>query len=470
MGKQLTGWIPYGSDDPSVLFRHALTSEVTTAAMPYSTRLLQGSGQLPTHHPTLGMKASDAAGAEASYRFTSPTATISSSSISDAGQLTFEVERAWVCQSNASGSSGYLPDATQSAFRVHTSGTATTLTVEKWTTGAFTAQNLGVFCHSNSFHDMILDSTDASNIHSDGKGEFVTVNLGWWGGRKDGILCLAVDGMILSAVPRVYSATSSGTWFDNLYLGSNFGTANTFVDGHYIRNFQLSARPPIFPTHPGLRSLAFLSDSLTDDLVPNTDPYDNAAKWAVRRYFHQLGFKIGGLNISENGGYSVGTTSTQLETKVATVLAFNPDVVVISGGTNDVGSASYSGTTFDTEYHDLLEQLFLGVAKTSRTTVQRVFCNIPPPRLDCVTDTAMAARHTDVRTRIALLPAWWNTTYGATYGSGRVQTIDIFGALGSNHSIMSDTSISGDGIHYAYRGNRIYGETVAKALHLALGS
>lgn len=417
------------------------------------------------------MKAADSAGSEAAYRFTSPTATISGSSISDAGQISLEIERAWVCHDDVTnGSLGYLPGATQSAFRAHTSSTATTFSLQKFTNGTFCAQFLGNFTHVSSFHTGALVTQTTSLLNTDNKPEFVTVNIGWWGGRVGGVLCIAVDGMLFAGVSRTYSSTSSGTLFDNLYIGSNFGSANTFIKDHYIRNFQLASRPPVFAVHPALRSLAFLSDSLTDDLVPNTAPYDCTSKYRVHRAMNKHGIRIPAFNISENGGYSVGTTGTQLESKVSTVLAFLPDTVVVSGGTNDAGSGSYAGADFDDEYHDLLEQLFLGVSKTARTTVEKVFCNLPPPRLDCVNDSAMAARHADVRARIALLPAWWNATYGATYGSGRVRVIDVFGALGGAHSAMGDSTLSGDGIHYRYRGNRLYGEAVGRAILASLGA
>jgi lysophospholipase L1-like esterase len=469
MTKQVTGWVEYGRDDPDVVFRHSLTVPITAADISgkWNSLIISGNAAGPTHDPVRGMKAVTSGGANSGYEFN--TALGALTELDSGGQISLEIERDWVCwNSPANGSSGYTRSATETALSsIRASGSAIQF-FQALTSSAIHAVFLGATTYNTDMTDWVPVAGSISGlVHSDNKPDYITLRLGWWGGRNGGVCLFAVDDLPMGGGPTA-SSTAVG-YLHRLFIGSDQGTSK-FVNQHFIRNLQICKRPPTVPVHPGLRSIAVLSDSLTDNLSLADTLRDISFKFALRRAFAKHGFRPGALNISENAGYSVGTTGTQLETRVATVLAWLPDTVVISGGTNDLGSGSYVGADFDTEAHDLLEQLFLGTAKTARTTVQKVFWCTPPPRLECVTDTAMAARFTDVVTRINALPAWWDATYGATYGSGRVIVIDRFSAFGADHTVMSNTAISGDGIHFAWAGNRIYGETVAKALHYTLGS
>jgi lysophospholipase L1-like esterase len=469
MARQHTGWISYGSDDPDVVFRHSLTTPITASDISgkWNSLIISGNSAGPTHDSVRGMKPVTAGGANSGYEFN--TAIGALTGLDSGGQVSLEVERDWVCwNSSANGSSGYTRSATECVLSsLRASGTAIQF-FQALTTSALHASFLGVTTYQGDMTDWTpVVSNITGLVHSNGKPDYITLRLGWWGGRNGGVCLFCVDDLPMGGGTTI-STTASG-YLHRLFIGSNQGLTN-FAPNHYIRNLQICRRPPVMPIHPALRSVAVLSDSLVDDLTLADSYRDISFKFALRRFFAKHNFRPGALNISENGGYSVTTVNTQLETKVATVLAWQPDVVVISGGTNDLGSSSYVGADFDTEAHDLLEQLFLGVAKTARNTVQKVFWCTPPPRRECVTDTAMAARHVDVRTRIAALPAWWDATYGATYGTGRVRVIDRFGAFGGDHTVMSNAAISGDGIHLAWEGNRLHGEMVAKALHYALGS
>jgi lysophospholipase L1-like esterase len=469
MANRIAGWIPYGSDDGSVIWNHPLTTPLSASDLQslWSTFSINGSGQPPTHDAVLGMKAVDAAGAEAGYRFQTQAAALDV--LDFGGQITFQAQRYYVCYNDPdNGSAGYGPSTQKtSVSALATSGSVMTLGSK--TTGGGFLSSVSAGSTANGGRDWVRDSSVTPNgvTHSEGKPDFITVHIGWWGGRVGGLVLMAVDGLVIGAGTRG-SATLSKL-VNNFYIGSDRGTANTFNTAYFIRHLQIATRPPGMPVHPRMRSLAVLSDSMTDNNNQTGPHRDVSADNVMRRYFNKMGFRPGAFNVSENPGYSVGPTSTQLETQVQTVLDFNPDVVVISGGTNDViDGALYGGADFTTEYHDLIEQLFFGVAKTSRTPLQQLFCNIPAPHFPCVSDATKAANHVDVTARIRALPAWWDTTYGASWGTGRVHVIDVFTALGANHRLMGEAAMSSDGTHFGHRGNRLYGECLARALHAAL--
>jgi lysophospholipase L1-like esterase len=473
MALQLTGWLPYGSDDPSVVFAHPLTREIVAAdiAGKWTTLSKVGSGNTPTHHATLGMLAVDSGGVDAGYRF--QTAATQVSDLDFGGQISYEVQRAYACMNDAdNGTVGYIPATDQTVLSARTTGGANLSAMgRKRTDGRFSVLLSSLFSHAFEFKDFILGGAlNTCRIHSDGKDEFVLVNIGWWGGMNGGQFVMAVNGMPVGGNTQGFTAASTGR-FGDFYIGSYIQNAGTFANGGYIRNLQIAKRPPVFPTHPQLRSVATLSDSLINPFSIDTFRGDNCLHYSLLREIYKGGVRQGTINISQNSGYTITTIATQLETKAQTIIDFNPDTVIIMGGTNDAGidTSAYVGSTFTSEYRDLLEQLFFGVAKTTRTTISQIFCCTPLPRLDAATNSALSGNALDVRTRIAALPAWWDATWGASYGNGRVKVIDIFQSFGSSHGIMADLAISPDGLHPTnYRGGRLFGEALGRGLRSAL--
>lgn len=487
------GWLPYGSADDSVVWRHPLTSALSSSDITgvWSTLTKVGSGNTPTHDPILGMLCLDSAGAAAGYRFQTIASPLDTA-LTMGGQISIECQRDLVCINDpTNGSSGWTPAANSTLLGLVPSTGSACVLGQKNTDGTFKFKMSAAFA-SNDFTCGYRsgEGISAPKIHSAGKGAFVTVNIGWTPGVAGGLLFVAVDGLLVAYGLRAEATTAK--LFENLYIGSNAGSAGTFIAGAYFRNLQISTRPPVFPVHPRCRSIAFIGDSLNDDPInqptPGTPAYDCVAWAQVMKYFHQRGFITGNRNSSQNPGYTISGNGGS--TKLVTVLTsftigtpgsmlsavgatppWKPDVAVIVGGTNDciANASTYVGSTFTSSYTDLIEQIMFGAAKTTRTPTKMVFCCIPPPNSAMLTDVNVQTALPDVIARINALPAWWDSTYGATWGAGLVKVIDIYnGAFGANNRWASTTGLTVDGTHYDYLGNMLAGQYMAKTIFAAL--
>lgn len=471
MPKHFPGWLDYGTEDDSVLFRHSLKGPITAADISGLWSTVTNTTAAPIHDPVRGMKANDGNGGNAGYLLQTATSTILA--LQDGGHISLEIERDWGARHDPSnGTSGYVPASEESALSFSPDGTSTALAApRKRVSGEITATGYNnVNSYSFDFSDWVVNTGIAptSSYHSEDKGDFVTVQVGWQSLNNGSPLMLAVDGLPVGG--NKFSATLANM-ANRLYIGSIRGVAGTFVKNHFIRNLQISLLAPagIMPVHPQLRSVAFLSDSITDNVALNGPYRDNAARFSLRRYLAKRGIRPGELNISENPGWWIGTHANQLKLQVATVLAWQPDTVVIMGGTNDCINAN-SQENFEAEYKDTIEKFMFGTAETSRTTVQRIFCCTMPPNETELSDAAFKARHLTFRNFIrTTLPAWWNTAYGATWGYDRVKTADVYAGIGGDPALMQQAAYSVDGTHFAWKGNRLYGETVAKAIFSSLG-
>ena len=275
--------------------------------------------------------------------------------------------------------------------------------------------------------------------------------------------------------------------FENLYIGSGAGAANTFITNNYIRNLQISSRPPRFAIHPKVRSIAFVADSTGDDPInqhiASAPAYDNVAWAQMCREFHKRGYVLANRYVTQNPGYSIAGAggSTQLEdtldaftigtpgsllAAVGSTPAWGSDHVVIFGGTNDFYAdyASYSGATFTTEYQDLIEQIMFGTAKTARTRTQHVWLCLPPPNPAYSSIAAAASAKADGFARIQALPAWWDSTYGSAYGSGRIHIIDINAEFGGDDNWGALGGLTSDQTHYWYGANRRVGRLIGRTI------
>ena len=478
------GFLPYGSTDTSVLLQVPLTAALTAADVPYSTVTIVGSGTAPAHDAVNGMTANDQAdhaGTDCSYKFTGPDGGISA--LDTQGQLSIEVEREWLCDNTLTDSTGYVPTDHEGLVSLtSTSGDASHtqhVLFEKRTLGQLRGTMTPAVNLSLSFHE--FEAAGASQggdtrIHSEGLPDFVTVNIGWWGGFVSGGICvMAVDGHVISYGSPVH-ANVAGV-FDTFFLGSDHTSANEFVGSHYFRNLQVSSAKPVWDMSEELASIAFLSDSLLDAgnvTISDNNSANNTSQFAMQKWLTKYGKHTGEINVDENGGWGIGTyvTSQQLVDRLPTVQAFSPapTALVISAGTNDFVNSSYSGTDFTAEYKDLLEQAFFGAAKDGRTPINHILISKMPPRYassgNPVNDNATwAANQTDVLARVDALVSWWDATYPTW--AGRVRVLDLwtlFGAdnLQARNSVYPTHTI--DDTHMGSKWNRLTGEAIARSL------
>jgi len=369
------GWLPYGSADDSIIFQHALTTALVPADIADlgstlnigSTALTwdaHGSvlhGKALTHHATYGMKAVDSTDGttEVGYRIDAI-----GTKLDDCGQISFEIERAFLCEDNSTyGTSGFVPAANQFAMSYSP------------TTGS--AGGIGVKSTAEAFFGSgAVLSGLATSIHSPGKSDFVTINFGWSGGRVGGTCWMAIDGQVVDYATR--NAATLASAFATLYLGCDRGTADSFMDGHYMRNLQISTRPPMFAIHPLLSHVGMISDSiLNSDDVINGNYKDVVSSWTVRRELAKRGLHCGTVTVTTDGGARMdnsvdGGTTDYIKTQLTTLLALRPNIVVIRGGTNDAIAGRCSQSTWQDAVTDYITDCM------AVTSVRRViFLGIP---------------------------------------------------------------------------------------------
>lgn len=459
------GWLPYGSNDSSVLFQHSLKTAIVPADIANTHSILRiGSAALTwdnygsvlhghdvTHDPELGMKpVSSVDGAtECTYNFTTQL----EPSLDNEGQISFEVESDWLCVNDATyGTSGFdCGSEFQSCLSWLCAGAAPTggSAVSELVKTSTTKPTPIFFINSVSkdYRNHVPTATSAQAApYSHGKPRFVTVNIGW----KGKFVWYAIDGVVMN-----YSERPSDGWtscFNNIYLGCDRGNAGTFSDAHWIRNLQISNKAPRFDLNYSARKISVLSDSLfSDEIVAHTVAGDVNPQFRIYRAFEQKGMRCN-LFVSRNGGYHVSSAqASTLHDFVATVLDSKPSIVILQGGTNDAG-ASLAANTFDTEYKSLVEKL-IGV-NGNTSTAKKIFCCTPPPRGDSATYNAFITAY---RQKMLALESWFTTNYAS---SGKeLHVVDVWTAVGGETA--TEGVQQSDNIHYAALGQKIYGDTIA---------
>lgn len=468
------GWLPYGSDDESVLFAHDLKSQIVAGDISgkWSTLTLVGSGLAPTHDAERGMLARDVNGADAAYKFATQAAAMDV--LDGEGQLLIEVEKEQV--GSYYPSLGSYGDDGRAGNQCVISGQASAASGSNlllvWYTNFATTPDSYQMRFPGSATPLSLDYHEHTPsgvsvgtswpVSTYKKDTYVKLQLAW----RRGLVYFAIDDLVYSY--GIMDTSTTSKVFNSLWIGSYVNSANTYV-ARYLRNFQIASKAPTFLHNNVLSQIAFLSDSLIDNKnyaqVTSVDAIDNVIHAVISRGLAHMGIRAK-IDISENPGYTISTLGTQLETKAQTVINFSPSVVIVCGGTNDFTNGGYVSADFLAEYKDLIEQLFFGTAKTSRTTVKYVMPMYPPPRRQSdgtAYSAAILANFDDVRTQIASLPAWWDATYGATYGNGRVvDSIDLFTLFGSSHNWASPDTY--DYTHLFYAGTYKVGQEIFKRL------
>lgn len=464
------GFLPYGSNDSCVIFKNPLTSQLSSGDVSaiYSTLTIRG-GSAPTHNSS-GMRATDGA-AVTYYSLTNPTSLITNM-MQTGWQIRFEINSAWIATNGGTlgtnGSVGYVPSGNEYAIASFTASSNGLVAKAVGTNGQFV---LGANLTNNqTIHNSttgqiltpIFGGTTAY-IHSYGLGEYATIELM---GLPSGQIFAFIDGMPVTGSnynTAVNILTQMGL------MGQSNATGASVASSYYMKNVQICNKPPVWMTPKEIANIAVLSDSQWIGPSSNSSYGPSIASMYTLKTLMSAGVKPSVFLVDQNSGYRIQSTN-QLETRVSTILAANPSLVIINGGVNDANlGGSHNSSLFLAEYKDLLEQLFLGTGKTLRTTVRNVIVSIPTPLDGAVSDSAISAAHADVREQIAKLPAWWNSTYGATYGNDRVVIADNWTATGASHNWCNGTCsassvLSYDGTHWSYGGSKAVGENVGRVI------
>lgn len=442
------GWLEFGANDDSIVFQHDLCSDPTDYITALgATYIVQGSG-LQTFDSVRGMNPNGSGG----YRIQNLP---NRAALDFAGQVTFEVEREWLCkQAPGYYSFGLVPASNQTALSaLATAGGVGSMCSKAvvgnaYTSGPFGSQSVG--------------------CSSAGKGDYVRVNLGWSGGRVGGKSYLSFDGDEPREVTR-NTATLSDL-FASWWIGSDRGVAGTFPS-YYMRKLQLSTRPPMFAVHPLLRRVAILSDSIMNsDNVTAGNYLDAVSSREMRRVLAQRGIHVGAVDISINGGYRLDNSipAQYLHDQLAALLANNPTLLIIRGGTNDAAGSRCTVAGWQAQVEQYLTTAF------ATPSVRGVILPNIPPLWEGATAYDTAAFREQVATGnqiMAQIATDWRASNPTDPRS--VIVPDAYAALGGDNpaagTYIGQVSGAYNDLHLSGYGHVLHGRSIAAAIVRLLG-
>ena len=399
-------FLPYGSTDPSVVFRHPLTSNPDgTGGL---TASIYGVPQGPEHNAVYGMRGAAAGGTASSGYFLTGFSAQTLAALNDTGQISFEISTRYFTQTaaNAGGSNGDSLEALTTPIQFANpaspgSGQIRMLRRAAGGHGAAGVTTSGTSSIDSSEHGFLgwmnVDAAgpwvNAGQFNSYGKPAdgFTRINVGWYTDSGLGaIVVLAVDGVVLQWAPRVDTVNP----FTHLALGGalNWFNGNSFISAeemtdanHWIRNLQISTRPPTVPTLTTgqLKTIAIMSDSI----IPANEWFNIMWKdinidARITRAMEGRGIRPTTLYRMNAGGHTMingigppsftsgdpasqkvssGSTSTDVR---GLIKALNPTTIIINGGSNDVGFAGANAANFRAAMRDHVEY-FCGLNGTS---------------------------------------------------------------------------------------------------------
>ena len=467
-------FLPYGSGDSNIIFQHDLCSALELGDLNSNwSQLTLLSSRQPVFDSVLGTIGKDDSDNDAGYRFQSGASAINGAAT--AFQLSIDIQKEWVTiEDSGNGSEGYDPASSEVLVSMLDSGSNYAGVGFRKDTDMLVSSLIAAETINNDFINFKGDLSAAGNprFSSYGKdGDYITLNLGWSGSLVDGtgLVIMGVNGY-----PIAYGRPTRASFADplnNMYFFCD-RLSDEFVKNHYARNLQMAIKAPELASGKRHDSIWFLSDSLTDasEQYSHDTAYDNNVKYALQRKTLELSntfyHNFDSNRISENAGYTVGTSGTQLQTQISTVLSNNPDTLVICGGTNDMldGGSGYDAADFEAEYKELIE-IATGQNGNDVTSVRRLVLCTPPPNFSAVGDTDIEAAHLSVRTIINTLPDWFESNYGS---SGIVVVIlDNWANMGADHALAENATYpenTSDNTHLSNNWMRLYGERLASLL------
>ena len=479
--KNINGWLKYGSDDPSVLFYDPLTSVVNTVVsggrIPAATRLISAGGGGVVgdiiHNSILGYKPYNDGTKWAAYRFQtfSDVGDAKVADLANAGQITFEVEKAFLTRIDANSESTGASLATDQTLLSFLMVTGTYRFLQRFITGDVVHNNFGVAVWNNFYTG--LQSVLA--LSSWGRSEFIKVNIGWDGGKAGGKVYIAFDDQVVAYAVR--NQVGTGTPSD-MFIGSSSGSQTTMTSGHFMRNLQVSTKPPNFSVEQKLRNIVIWGDSqvLEVGLGDGTGMNYNIAPYLASTVGLELAKNLNAKGLFANiktrgyGGYSIATDGvhTSLATTAAALKLLNPEVVLLEAGTNDavgVGGALYSA--FETDFRALLVDML------AHPTVKFIGLRTVPSGVghSGTNTAAFIANRLAINVIIAGMPAYINATYPqhvgkVAYGDSYIRLGGESPPAGTFYGQLPGGKLSGvpNNLHYAAAGAQVEGAAWANLL------
>lgn len=470
MPRQLSGYLPSGSLDDTVLFNVLLTSSADLDALVTSGDLdswtLLGSGAT---FSSAGFSGNGTGG----LRIVLSDA--NADLLDSFCEIGLDVQTAYLCVNDATTIKSYgLLTTTPTEQRIldaySSVAYANGFQVLKGVNSTLDSYRTGTY--RNKYIDRIIGTTSVNNTwrpHSEMLQEpFTRIQLD----RKPNLFSVAIDGVHATWG----DCLQTDKQFKVIVIGTDRGTQ--YHNPAIFKNLTIAARDVVIPMLPALSKCVILGDSLVD-LADMTNGYRTASPaFGVRHFYESRGVRFGQLYTSENAGYKI----SQLSAVVTAQLLLAPSVVMYRGLTNDVtvgAHPTYAGAAASWSYlvdnanpiltttgADLLGQMerILGVNGNAKTTVEKVVLGNVPIK---PSESGSAAYITAANNIVDAIVSHITTTYGAKL----IAKADVFALTGGTAATSGTNPLSdvfADGTHFwprwSYRMGKCYAEALARIL------
>ena len=483
MANQYVGFLPYGSDDETVVCASAMTSlaqfteDIETTAGGTLTAM-PGVSDNSGFDPVLGMLSEGPDGdGSGGYSIVGCT---NQDKLQNGGQLTMEVQSSFftVVQPDygSEGDDHSARTGSQAPFlfgikspAVKFSGIAC-LESGAWKCPVIAQDGSPIVSEQTSYYNRYINASPASAYClSQSYGDYIKLNVYWVRSGVQLIWYLALDGEII-ITNTTTSVAAIENLFATMFINTLIGT-NTYSNWTaYIRNFQISYRVPSFGRVEAVGRTVFWTDSLGQP----GDQHDwrnglgsaslsgfgsaHIASSYVRAFNNaEKGVLAGDIWVRGDGGFGLINGTGQMSSTIDVMLAKNPDVVVLEIGTNDAVDVSVSA--WQTELESIITGLKAGNVRTI------VLCTIPSYHY------LVSRRTAPWVAQNAALNAVINTVAAADENICVADLYTKFEAAGKNCWIggFQDDDVTGN-LHWHTLGHETAGREVCRALKQHVGA
>jgi lysophospholipase L1-like esterase len=432
------GFLPFGSSSSDVVWASSLLSEASVTAA--GGTVIGG-----TFHPVRGFNPGSGGG----VRFPSGA---SSTALTAAGQLRFEIERELLCELDATNnqSDGATLAGNQFAITFRD-------------TDAVSTPYGRVYRNSGGQMNTAMNSADGNQgyklstlVHD----TYMTVEIEWDGA----VYSLYVDGI---AAVRKRAYTSFTDMFAFVWVGCDRGNGLA-VEDYYIRNVQIASVAPVWITCSETR-IHWFGDSfvnlgtttyITDRISSATPQYQGKCDQITAGWLRRRGFDWQ-IEASGHSAHFISDTGADpLVDEVAALLATSPTYVFFRAGTNDGTAAGGPNADVQSSLESMLDTIM-----AAESVVGCVVGTVPLARgggEGNTEDAAIKSVNTSIR---AAVTSWRNAN--PTKGH-RLIIADYFAAMGGDtipkDNIIGLRSGAHDNLHPSARGQRIMVESYCEAL------
>lgn len=441
-----TGFVEFGSDDSSIVAEASLKTAASISDVGAGSALASGASIDSSKGVLCGLN-----GAVMLVPDSLPLG------IEKAGQMSFRVTTtAIAAEDAANGSTGTA--RANNTYLLTFRNSATGIPYGRWWESSVQKHNFEM--NTDDAH-LVLDfnegGTASQKITSLGKGETTLITISWQYGQAKVFIDNEYAG-------TQYRTNFVADFFNYIWLGSNRGAVSSgsslTFDGAYFSDFVMSSSPVQLSSNYNLKKVVMFGDSFVAQAQAegSVAKYGHNAALVLEAELRKKGFEIdideyvdghSGATVSDSGSANLVSFRTSM-------LAKNPDIVIFRAATNDITVWSTYNADFESSLQSHINAILAVADKMIICTVDTLKADSAYDNAQVVADTLAA--NTIIRNQVD----WWNTNNPSR--AGDLILCDMFELLGGENpeSMIFQGDIAGDNFHYSSKGQRLWGEALAK--------